>query len=260
MSKIFFCVSAFEGNLDLLKYADDYVVYVKEGGALSGLPEIYETVPNYGYNIYSYLNFIVENYDRLPDRIYFLKNNIYPRHLTEQEFVSQLQGGEDHFFSRNSISGDLSSFLKDGYFFEINNSWYLRENRPKYFGSAKKFYEHFFSRSLDEDYLRFCPGGNVMKTREQIKSRPVEFYKALMRAVDYKVNAPESFLLERFLDHIFCPSKRISNHYADPFLVVTTSALRWSILANLAKIRDHFIKFVDRIARKVFNRSGNYGS
>lgn len=240
MSKVFFCVSAYEGNFDLLKYADDYFVYVKEGGSLENLPEKFEKIPNYGYNIYSYLKFIVDNYDSLPERIFFLKNNIYPRHLSEHEFIDQIRSGQDHFFSRRQIKQSEKAFLRNNYFYEVNNSWYLRSNKPKYFGSAEAFYRHFFLDPLILSHIKFCPGGNVMKTREQIKSRPVAFYYSLLRSVEYKTNAPESYLLERFLDDIFNPSTKISDHFEDSFPLVPKSRLRWFVLSNFARFRDRF--------------------
>ena len=67
-------INAYNGNIDWIKeYTDDVVLYDKK--------EL-----NVGYNIYDYMDYIVSNYDNLPDVVLFGKDNMLQRHITKQEF------------------------------------------------------------------------------------------------------------------------------------------------------------------------------
>ena len=48
-------------------------------------------IKNVGYNIYSYLKFIIENYENLPETIVFCKDNIFERHIKISTFISLLR-------------------------------------------------------------------------------------------------------------------------------------------------------------------------
>ena len=59
---------------------NNYIIYNKSGTKLS--KEInHINIDNVGYNLTSYLNFIIDNYNSLPDVIVFCKDNIFRRHV-----------------------------------------------------------------------------------------------------------------------------------------------------------------------------------
>ena len=74
LNKPFFCISYYEGDLSWVRKIckNNYIIYNKSG---KDLPKKFKVinVPNVGYNIYSYLKFIVDNYNCLPDFIFFVK-------------------------------------------------------------------------------------------------------------------------------------------------------------------------------------------
>ena len=90
-SKHFFCISHFNGELDWVKKINksNYLVFNKSNEILA--EEINSIkIKNVGYNIYSYLKFIIDNYENLPDTIVFCKDNIFTRHLKIKTFISLL--------------------------------------------------------------------------------------------------------------------------------------------------------------------------
>ena len=78
----FFCISHYKNDIS---WAEDikkgnYVIYNKSYSKLKkSINHI--NIENVGYNLYSYLNFIVNNYESLPRIIVFCKDNIFIKHL-----------------------------------------------------------------------------------------------------------------------------------------------------------------------------------
>ena len=77
-SNHFFCISHFDGDLSWVKYIkkNNYIIYNKSGKDIDHITDNYISVDNVGYNIYSYLRFIIANYDNLPNVTVFCKDNI----------------------------------------------------------------------------------------------------------------------------------------------------------------------------------------
>jgi hypothetical protein len=48
-----------------------------------------------------------------------------------------------------------------------------------------------------EDTIFFSPGAQFAVPANIIRSRPIEFYKHLIKSVDYDISPIESYLLER---------------------------------------------------------------
>ena len=75
--------------MDVLNYAhiNNYAVYTK------GEKIIHNSfrMKNWGFNLSSYFKFIIDNYENLPDRICFIKNNVYPRHVDKKIFEKSLR-------------------------------------------------------------------------------------------------------------------------------------------------------------------------
>lgn len=218
-NEIFFCISAYNGCFDITKYSKNHIIFLKEGANVRNAPTDLVKIPNYGYNIYAYLLFIIENYSNLPEFILFTKNNVYPRHISEEIFVSLLSRKARYIFDPHSCEYKKPfAFIDiDGKFCELNNSWYLQRNKCKFFGSLNSFLNHFFDLIDNPQYVRFPPGGNILVRKNDVLCRPIEFYEKLVSCIDYTENAPESFFLERSIDMIFNPDVSISKNFENPF-------------------------------------------
>ena len=73
-SKHFFCISYFKGDFEWIYKLDPskYIVYNKGD---EDLPKEIKNIriKNVGYNLFSYLEYIIKNYNNLPDSIIFCK-------------------------------------------------------------------------------------------------------------------------------------------------------------------------------------------
>lgn len=208
-----FCVSYYEGSLDLLKYAgNDFFVYFKGAENRAAYEAFSDTrkawIPNTGYNLHAYLDFIVRNYENLPDIVVFCKNSTYPRHVSEAAFARLSQRSvytpivdPESWVGMRFPVAVLSSA---GDLLEINDSWYTRNRRGRYFDSFNAFFSFVFTGAECPTYLRFGPGGNLVVPRSNILLRSRDFYRNLLSFIDYEPLAVESYFVERAFDAIFC--------------------------------------------------------
>tara|TARA_B100000963_G_scaffold361865_1_gene400404 strand:+ start:899 stop:1735 length:837 start_codon:yes stop_codon:yes gene_type:complete len=202
----FYCISYFYNNLDLIKKLNksNYIVYNKSSQKLPA--EINNiSIKNVGFNLYSYLEFIIKNYENLPKTIVFCKNNIVPRHLDKNTFEKLIQR-EVFTHLRQShikVKTPISIKLSNNSFNEINSNWYIYSFDRKYFADFNEFYEFIFKDVNKPHYLNFSPGGNYLVRRENILLRSKNFYKNLKLFISHTKLSGESHFLERSLDVIW---------------------------------------------------------
>ncbi len=208
-TKNFFCVSFYEGDLSWVPAISNgqYHIYAKNKiDDLSIDPEKTTVVENVGYNIYSYLKYIVDNYETMPDVVVFCKNNVFPRHVSRtiferlalrKVFTAIEEPG------RWDIRYPYSMLSSDNGFLEINNSWYTKLNPQKYFHSFDDFYSFIFRDAPRPRYLRFAPGANYVVPKQNILLRSRNFYCNLMKFCEHHQSSGESHMIERALYSIW---------------------------------------------------------
>ena len=205
-SKHFFCISHFNGELDWIKSIDksNYVVYNKSNKELDKKINNIK-IKNVGYNIYSYLNFIIENYENLPSTIVFCKDNIFTRHIKINTFTSLLK--RDIFTSleekNKTLNFPISMQLSDNSFNEINSSWYKFDYSRKYFADYNIFYNYIFKNVRKPLFLKFAPGANYIVPKNHILLRSKNFYKNLLKFISHSQYSCESHFTERSLSLIW---------------------------------------------------------
>lgn len=197
----FFVVNNFNNDTSWIKeYTDNYVIYNK--GVPIDDPKAIQT-PNVGYNIYDYLTYIIDNYDNLPVRVAFLKSNVFPRHMTKEEFDAKIHNTE--FTPLHSMDHHtrlpVSFYDESGNYNERNDSWYLMQIPSIYFRDYGEFAKQFGLPS--PEYLTFSPGANYIVPKQNILKHPVDFYRRLRSLLTYTSLASESHLIERAMYTIF---------------------------------------------------------
>ena len=202
---IFYCVSHFDGSLELLDGIDPKLSKIYSKGK-DQIPNS-EKLENYGYNLSSYFKFIIDNYNNLPDRIGFFKNNVFPRHVKKETFKQYLTEIEDFIGIEEPKSythrTGVSFFDKKLGFFEINSSWYLTSRKTKYFYSFNHFMNTIFTNYKKLDYVNFVPGANFIINKKLILKYPKNFYHNLNLFMKHHEHANEAHLIERAIKIIF---------------------------------------------------------
>lgn len=183
-----FIISHYKDNYDWVKeYTDSFIVYHKDR-------------KNVGYNIYTIMSFIVDNYENLPNTCIFIKDNILERHITRGEFeVALLKSGFTPLLTQNHKTDGVINFYKDGLYYEKNNYWYLHHYGHR--DGVENLIDLLGIR--DKDYLGFAPGANYIVPKENILKHTKDFYQTLLDAVSYTQLPGEAHLIERSLYHIW---------------------------------------------------------
>jgi len=165
---------------------------------------------NYGHNLVSYLDFIIENYYDLPPLVAFMKGNLIGRHVNLEYLGDCLDRGRFAFLwddANLKEQFDTMYRLSPGKFLENNNSWYARNAPKRFFSNINNFLDFFFEDYKVSHFLLFAPGGCYLVERERILDNPISLYRALRDFVSYDYRPAEAFMLERtfplFLDRTY---------------------------------------------------------
>jgi hypothetical protein len=231
-------VSSFNNDLSWLpRYSDQYLVY--EQGVGSGLPPQIDRgavkfVSNNGSNFKDYFEFIIENYDNLPDVVYLVKGNVFPRHVRQHIFDSFVDQKElcsivDRQKHRTQIPSDF--FDRNGFYCEINSDWYMRLGFPHKYFKCQKDFLLYFDRSLNQGlYSRFSLGGQYVITRDVLRRIPKQMYVDLLEivaqgniVVGYN---SECFIVERSINSLWhSRNLSLSENYKPGTLMTHTDQL-----------------------------------
>jgi hypothetical protein len=182
------------------EYTENYIIYNK-GEKINDQKAI--QVPNVGYNIFDYLLYIIDNYDDLPPSVMFIKSNIFPRHMTKEEFDAVCERTEftPLLSKEHKTYMPVCYYDENEVFNEKNNSWYVYEYPAKFFQTYHEFAEEMGLQS--PSYIPFAPGANYIVPRENILKHPKEFYAKLKGYVDYTQLPGEAHIIERALYSIW---------------------------------------------------------
>jgi len=242
----FIVVSSFNHDLSWLpRYSDNYLVFEQGNG--SGIPPQLDvsklrTVTNNGSNYRDYFDYIIENYDNLPEVIFLIKGNVFPRHVRQHvfdTFVPQTKPTSivDQAIHQTTIPLDF--FDQSGRYCEINSDAFARSGAPsKYFVSLDDFYQYFDKRLTSRLYTHFSIGGQYVTTREQVRSLPKWIYVDLREIVSHG-GGPigytiECWIVERGLDRLWESSKLFSRERNSHSLSQHTGKnSRWNIHRRL---------------------------
>lgn len=206
-SNKFFCISYFEGELDWISYLkqSNYIIYNKSGRSISSDLN-FQTIDNIGLNIYSYLKFIIENYEKLPNITVFCKNNIMTKNIPKSKFKKLIKRDtftplEDPIKKRNF---PFSIEYSDNRYNEIDGSiFYKFKFNRRYFPSYSSFYKYIFKDIESPKFIKFSPGANYIVPKENILLRSKEFYINLLLFVSHSKFSCESHFVERILNDIW---------------------------------------------------------
>ncbi len=258
-------VSSFNHDLSWVpRYSDNYFVFERGNG--SGIPpqlcqERLRYVSNNGSNFRDYFDYIIENYDDLPDTVFLIKGNIFPRHVRQHVFDTFTSRKEpcsivDPAVHRTAWPADF--FDKLGKYWELNSDAFNRSGAPsKYFQRVDDLLRYFDNRSVRKIYSSFSIGGQYISGREQLRKLSRWVYEDLREIVShgglpvgYTV---ECWIVERTLDrlwqsHDMIPVRRVGQTLTVPVSAIPREGLtRRGLMASLDT--------VSRIVRFVTSRS-----
>ena len=148
---------------------------------------------------YDKLNYLIGNYDNLPDVFLWGKTNLF-KSITPKEFdkvknntiFTPLLTQNHQTYADNN--GQVC-YYSAGMYYERNNSWYLNQLASKYFMDYAEFAQEFQLPS--PSYLPFAPGGNYILTKERVHKYGVDYYKKMASILPYAREPGEAQMCER---------------------------------------------------------------
>lgn len=197
-----------EGPGSLPGYFSGCEVYVNvdAGGAFDS--DHQHTRPNPGHSLANFMEWIIANYDSLPDRIAFVKSNVIPRHISESAFARKIKSGTfQQLWSQDGFRSNhfQESMLMGGEYLERNNSWYFRQTETvSLFRDFDSFSDFLIVPNRQRPkWLSFAPGACYLVTRENILRAPRAVFEFLQRVSSYRFFPKEAYAVERILQAIF---------------------------------------------------------
>jgi len=180
-------VARYEENIDWTVGVPKCVIYNK-GSSVPATRHPVIPLPNVGREGHTYLYHIIQNYDDLDDYTCFLQGHPFD-HSPDLEH------------RLNTFDPSVSFYPVSNHIHEINLCY-----DPTDFSLHALLintYQRIFGEAKTNHEFTFGAGAQFVVSRDAIRSRPKAFYENILRIMDYHVNPPEGFALERFWTMIF---------------------------------------------------------
>ena len=217
-SKPHLVISSFNNSGEsLIKYGSSYSLYdqsnqLKWDEINSGLGAI--KANHVGHDLNNILNFIIQNFERLPDRTAFLKANILERHCTREYFDQNIKNltYTQFYYDPKIELGKENDIIFPGMYLEKNDPWYIRREKHRVFCSLDQLAAELFLDYKPAKYVMFSPGACFMVPKEYITRHPKEIYEILLRISTYDFFPDEAFIVERILPMVFLSGYKTKNN------------------------------------------------
>lgn len=182
---------------------DDYLIYDRSDDDVDHLkdfdPKKIKRTSNVGQVDFDKLNYLVDNYDNLPEVFLWGKTNLF-KYITKEEydlvknnttFTPLLTQGHKIYSDNNGVV----CYYAGGIYYERNSSWYLNTFPSKYFSNYVEFAQAF--QLPNQPYLGFAPGGNYILTRETVHKYSRDYYAKMAAILPYAREPGEAQMCER---------------------------------------------------------------
>jgi hypothetical protein len=207
----------------LLKLGIPYTIYDQsdrpdEAVRISKYQNV-KVTPNVGHSLNNIFDYIIENYETLPDIIIFTKANVVPRHTTKEYFDTNIH---NNYFTNlyhevsPRISPPYSDYLFPGNFLELNDSWYAQSKDHRLFCNFDDFFNFLFQQEFTPRYLVFSPGACFIVESFRIKNYPPTFWRALRDIASYQHFPAEAYMVERVLGMVLSSKMKLQPWAEDP--------------------------------------------
>ena len=204
-------VARYNENTDWLKIFDPASVVIYNKGRMLGDKYKVVSMVNKGLEVSAYLRYIVDNYERLPEVVFFCQGSIHD-HVFDMHrasiFDTYINLG-DHMCSQTWSVGAVDSGFEAGRLRFWNGE----------LAGADMDVEKFFRSHVDDDpAINLREGFKIYSAaifsvrRERILSRPLRYYKELLEMPALQALRPEvAHFFERSWYYIFNCHRNVLN-------------------------------------------------
>ena len=199
-------VARYNENIDWLKDEMDNCIIINKGDALNIKNEV--LLKNVGRESDTYLNYIITNYDNLPDTIVFTQANIAP-HRPRQCDVNYLITIKNQALV-NGKSVPATFYQDDNKHSCWNKEWNIKNEtfflKNNYKNNSPITFLKWFETNINKNYpnpIKVYTNGIFAVNKKFILKRTVEYYKQLLLEVNHHINSTEGHFFERSWYYIF---------------------------------------------------------
>lgn len=150
---------------------------------------------NVGDADYDKLDWLVQNYDTLPDVFLWTKSNLF-KFISPEEFelVKNNQVFTPLLTQNHKVYEPICRY-ENGMYYELNNSWYLGSVPARHVESFGEWAK--LLGIPNPDYVPFAPGGSYLLTRERVRRHDKSLYERMRDMLPWSVKPGEAQLCER---------------------------------------------------------------
>jgi hypothetical protein len=206
-------VARYNENIEwLYPEKNNCIVYNKGNPLHLGKNEI--MLRNIGRESHSYLRYITDNYDNLPDVVIFTQGDISDhRGNNDVQYLLQLKKeakicGKSRPFESYRISQEKSCFRPDFNKDNIHDGWFLPNN---YKNNVRVLFHIWFRKFIKKKYpnpIHVYTNGIFAVRKDFILCRPKQFYKNMLHFLNHHSNPTEGHFFERSWFYIFKKPKK----------------------------------------------------
>jgi len=195
-------VARYNENIEWLNNEMDNCIIYNKGEALGLNNEI--MLENFGRESETYLRYIIDNYDQLPDIIIFTQANISD-HRGSNDINYLLGIKNDAFVNGKSYPcyhDETCTYCWWNWNFQ-EGKYFLEDN---YKNNIPILFKDWFNTWVNKDFpnpIYIFWHGIFSVRKEYILKRTYEYYKQLIGQVNHHVNPAEGHFFERSWYHIF---------------------------------------------------------
>ena len=186
-----FVISRYNENVEWANGLENCIIYNKGTSPITTKHPVFP-LPNVGREGHSYLHHIIMNYHSLDDYTIFLQG--FPFDHTPN--LEHIMNDVKKKVYQDNVSFTYSILSKDIYTIGLDRGEFSHK-------LAKEVYPKVFGKEKEEHTFTFGAGAQFIVSKEAILSRTKEFYKNMIKLLDYDVNPVEGYVIERFWNMIF---------------------------------------------------------
>jgi len=182
---------------------DDYLIYDRSDDGIDHLkdfdPKKIIKTENKGQVDYDKLNYLIDNYDTLPDVFLWGKTNLF-KYISKEEYEDVKDNTTfTPLLTRNHVvysdRNGWVSYYSGGMYHERNDNWIFNSFQSKYVNSFREW-AHLFQLK-PHDYIPFAPGGNYILTQDTVHKYSRDFYIKMADMLPYCQEPVEAQCAER---------------------------------------------------------------
>jgi hypothetical protein len=199
-------VARYNENLNWLNnFMSDCMIYNK-GKKLDLSNEI--ILPNVGRESETYLRFIIDNYDNLPDIVIFTQGKISDHCKDHNNYLQKIKDEAEICDKSLPRIIHISRALRDSCFdpeWNLNNK-HINNDSERYLNHEEISFLSWFKQNISKSYpnpINIYINGIFAVKKELILIHPKEYYENLIKYVNHHVDPMEGHFFERAWYYIF---------------------------------------------------------